>query len=79
MPVDAVSINLLGSFDAIFVVKAFFVLFLVFYSFFAFILFRQIQLMNRKLPTQLSALLKFIAFVHIGVSGALLFIVIGAF
>lgn len=79
MPIEGVGGNLFASVDTIFVVKAFFVLFLVFYAFFALILFRQVQIMNRKLQTQLSALLKFVAFLHIGVSLALLFLVIGAF
>lgn len=60
-------------------VKSFVVLILVFYSVFALILYRQIQLMNKKLPTALSPFLKFVAIVHIGVSLALLFLVIGSF
>ena len=58
-----------------FFIKIFFVLFLVFYSIFALILFRQIQLMSKALPLQLSPLLKFIAILHIGFALALLFIV----
>lgn len=79
MPIEGIGNNLFGSIDTIFIVKAFFVLFLIFYAFFAVILFRQVQIMNRKLQTQLSALLKFVAFLHIGVSVSLLFLVIGAF
>lgn len=62
-----------------FVIKAFFILFLVFYSVFALIIFRQIQLMAKSLPMSLSPLLKFVAIVHIGVAVALLFVVLGVF
>lgn len=60
-------------------VKAFLLLFLVFYAFFAIILYRQVQIMNKKLPTALSPLLRFLGIVHIGVTLAILFLVIGIF
>lgn len=69
----------LNFFDVVFGVKAFLILFLVFYIFFAFILFRQISIMNKKLPTSLSPLLKFIGIVHLGFAIALLFLVLGNF
>ncbi len=79
MPVD----NLRGSLPLTITtsggVKAFLVLFLVFYTVFALILFRQILLMNRKLPTPLSPFLRFMAILYIGVSLAILFMVIGTF
>ena len=62
-----------------FVLKVFFILFLVFYAVFALIIFRQIQLMAKTLPMVLSPILKFIAIVHIGVALALLFVVLGVF
>ena len=62
-----------------FVIKAFLILFVVFYSVFALIIFRQIQLMAKSLPMSLSPILKFVAIVHIGVSLALLFVVLGFF
>ncbi|MDP2632111.1 MAG: hypothetical protein Q8P25_00105 [Candidatus Curtissbacteria bacterium] len=62
-----------------FIAKAFLLLFLVFYSVFALILFRQVQLMTRAIPTAVSPFLKFIAIIHIGVSIALLFIMIQLF
>jgi len=71
--------NFFDFFSTAFVVKTFFILFMVFYSFFALILFRQIQLMVKTLPLPLGPILKFIAIVHIGVSLALLFVVLGAF
>src|SRR3989344_5733671 len=60
-------------------VKAFFVLFLIFFAIFALILFRQIQLMGRSLPTVINPYLAFVAILHLGVSLALLFVVIGVF
>lgn len=71
--------NFLSFLNASFGIKAFFILFLVFYAFFALILFRQIQLMTKALPTALSPLLKFVAILHIGVALAFLFIVAGGF
>lgn len=65
--------------SAAFVIKVFFVLFLVFYGVFALIIFRQIQLMAKALPMSLSSLLKFVAIVHIGVAVALLFVVLEVF
>ncbi|MCR4324725.1 MAG: hypothetical protein NUV69_03480 [Candidatus Curtissbacteria bacterium] len=62
-----------------FTIKAFAVLFLVFYSVFSLILYRQIQLMARSVQIQLASVLKAIAIVQIGVSIALIFIIIGAF
>jgi len=55
------------------------ILFLVFYCIFAMMLFRQIQLMSRTLPTVVFPLLKFLAIIHIGVSLAILFMVLGVF
>lgn len=65
--------------SAAFVTKAFFVLFLIFYSVFALVLFRQAQLMAKALPTAVSPFLKFVAIVHIGIALALLFVVLGVF
>lgn len=67
------------NFNPTFFVKAFFVLFLIFYSVFALVLFRQAQLMADSLPTAVSPLIKFIAILHIGVSLALLFVILGVF
>ena len=61
------------------VVKAFFVLFLVFYIVFSLVIFRQTQLMSKTLPTIISPFLKFIAIINIGVAVAFLFIVLGVF
>lgn len=79
MPVVEISSNFFNSLDLNFFVKAFFILFLVFYTFFAIMLFRQVQIMTKKLPTQLSPLLKFIGLINVGVSLALLFLIVGMF
>ncbi len=60
-------------------VKVFFLLFLLFYTIFSLIIFRQIQLMEKTLPLPLSPILTFSSILQIGVSLALLFVVLGAF
>ena len=62
-----------------FIIKALFVLLVIFYNVFALLIFRQTQLMAKTLPTVLSPILKFIAILHVGISLALLFVVIGVF
>ncbi len=79
MPLDSLIGNIFGANNASFGIKAFVVLFVFFYVFFALILFRQIQLMTHALPTIAGPFLKFVAIVQIGISLALLSIVIGAF
>lgn len=83
MPVEEVSpflSNLLGGgLDTGFFIKVFVVLFVIFYAVFSLIIFRQIQLMDRAIPTSIGPFLKFIGILQIGVSLAFLFIVIGAF
>lgn len=74
--------NLFGFLDFLtveFIIKAFLILFLVFYVVFALVIFRQIQLMAKALPIPLSPLLKFLGIVHIGVSLALFFVVLEVF
>lgn len=61
------------------IIKTFLILFLIFYSFFSLIVFRQIQLMAKSLPVSLSPTLKFVAIVQIGASLALLFGAMGVF
>ena len=78
MPLD-VGNSLFGGSGAALGVKAFLVLFLIFYTVFAVILYRQIGLLNRKMTNSLAPVLKFVAFVHIGVTLALLFLTIGGF
>lgn len=79
MPVEDVANSLFGRINFSLGVKAFLILFLVFYSVFALMLFRQIQLMIKTLPTQLAPFLKFLAIVHVGISLAILLMVIGTF
>lgn len=62
-----------------FLIKSFLVLFLAFYSVFSLIVYRQIQLMSRAVHIPLAPILKSIAIIQIGISLALLFIVIGTF
>lgn len=72
-------IEFLSSFTIAFGTKAFIVLFLIFYTMFALILYRQVQIMNSKLPTQLSPILRFVSVLNVGVSVAILFLIIGMF
>ncbi|MBI2326966.1 hypothetical protein HYU92_01495 [Candidatus Curtissbacteria bacterium] len=78
MPVEE-NLPIFSSLTVVFGVKAFFVLFLIFYAIFALILFRQIQLMGKTLPTIIVPFLKFLGIFHIGVALALLFVVLGVF
>ena len=79
MPIETVASNFSIGDGVNLIIKAFFVLFLLFYAIFTIIIFRQIQLMGRTLPTPLVPLLKFLAILQIGISLALLFVVIGVF
>lgn len=79
MPIETIASNFSIAASANFVAKSFLILFLVFYSIFTFILFRQIQLMGRTLPMPLVPFLRFLAILQIGISLALLFVVVGTF
>lgn len=79
MPIESSAMTIFENIDASLGVKAFLVLFLVFYSVFAIILYRQIQIMNKKLPTPLTPILRFMGIVHIGVSLAVMLLVVGNF
>jgi hypothetical protein len=79
MPIVDLGTNLFASLNLNFFVKAFFILFLVFYTVYSVMLFRQVQIMTTKLPTQLSPLLKFFGLLNVGISLALLFLVVGMF
>ena len=79
MSIEGFDFDILGLFGLGFGLKAFLILFAVFYSVFALILYRQIQLMGRALPTSVVPFLRFVAIVHLGFSVALLFIIIGIF
>ena len=71
--------NLLTGFNAELILKAFMALFVIFYAVFSLILFRQIQLMDRAIPTPIGPFLKFIGILQIGVALGFLFIVLGVF
>lgn len=79
MPIESSGLDVINRLSAAFGVKAFLILFLIFYAVFAVILYRQVQLMGTKLPTPLNGHLKFIAILNIGVSLTILFFVIGTF
>lgn len=79
MPIEGVGGGLLGQLELKFFIKALFILFLIFYSIFSLIMYRQIQLMGKTLPTPIVPFLKFVAIIHIGVAVAILFIVLGIF
>ncbi len=79
MPVDETVFGFFAQINGALIVKAFLVLFLIFYAVFAFVLFRQIQLMGRTLPTPAVPLLRFAAIIHIGVALAVLLGVLGTF
>lgn len=78
MPIEN-SFGLFENFTSGSVTKVFLILFLIFYVVFSMTLFRQIQTMSKKLPTSLSPFLKFISVLSIGISLALLFLIIGTF
>lgn len=79
MVFEANPFSFLDFLSAAFFVKAFFILFVIFYIVFALIIFRQIQLMAKSLPMVLSPILKFLAIVHIGVAISFLFVVLQVF
>ena len=79
MPIDDFGPRLIPGLNLALGIKAFLILFLVFDTIFVLILFRQIQLMGKSLPTTVNPFLKFIAILQIGVALALLFVVIGVF
>ena len=60
-------------------IKAILVLLLVFNFVFSLIVFRQVQLMGKRLPTPLGPFLRFVSTVYIGLATALLLLVIGVF
>lgn len=79
MPVGEEALGFLDGFSAAFAIKAFIILLVIFYLVFALILYRQTQLMVRALPMHRAPILKFIAFLQMGIALAFLFLVIGVF
>ena len=79
MPIDETAFGQLANVNTNFVIKVFLILFLIFYAFFAFMLLRQIQTLAKELPTPAAPLLRFLAIINLGVSLAILLIVIGVF
>ena len=79
MPPDAVGFEILSGVNFALLVKAFFILFVVFYSVFALIQLRQIQLMERTIELGGGRFLKFLSIIQIGITLAILLIVIGTF
>ena len=78
MPLES-GVGLFGNISPDFGVKIFLILFLVFYTVFAFILYMQVKIMCRKLPTPLSPHLRFVSVLNIGISVAVIFLVMGTF
>lgn len=71
--------NILANINTGFIVKSFVMLFVIFYAVFCLILFRQIQLMDKAIPTPIGPFLKFVGIIQIGIALSFMFIVIGAF
>lgn len=67
------------NFDPSLLAKLFAVLFSIFYVVFAVVLFRQIQLMDRALPSPIAPFLKFLGILQVGVALAFMFVVIEFF
>ena len=79
MPIENVGLGFINNLSAAFGIKSFLILFLVFYSVFALLLYRQVQIMDQKLPTTLSPTLRFVGILHVGVALAVLFLTTGIF
>lgn len=79
MPIEGGAFDSIASFDITVFFKTFFILFLIFYVVFAFVLYRQLTVMGRALPTQVVPFFKFVSILHIGFALALTFLVIGVF
>ncbi|OGD83709.1 hypothetical protein A2165_00480 [Candidatus Curtissbacteria bacterium RBG_13_40_7] len=79
MSIEDAAETIAGNIGAGLIIKLFFILFLIFYLVFSLMLYRQIQLMCRTLPTPIAPFLKFVAIIHLGIPLAILFIVIGIF
>jgi hypothetical protein len=79
MPLLNGTFEFLDFLSGIFFIKIFLLLFLIFYSVFALILYRQTQLMTRTLPIVLAPFIQFATIVQIGVALALFFVVLGTF
>lgn len=79
MPTDETAFGLLGDLQFVFFARVLLIIFLVFYNVFAIILFRQIQIMCRTLPSGVAPYIRFLAIVHVGVSLAILLVILGTF
>lgn len=79
MPIENVTSGVFEFLNVAFALKAFLILFLIFYVIFSLILYRQIQVMSKTLPTSVVPFIKFIGIIHLGVALALLLIAIGVF
>jgi len=77
MPFDQASF--LGNVSMTLVVKAILILLLVFNLIFSFLVFRQTQIMGKKLPTPLGPFLRFVATIYVGLAAAVLLLIVGVF
>lgn len=79
MPIENVTSGVFEFLTVAFALKAFLILFLIFYVIFSLILYRQIQLMSKALPTSIVPFLLFVGIIHLGAALALLLVTIGIF
>jgi len=79
MPIEGGTVGILEGINMALGIKISLLLFLVFNTVFAIVLYRQIQLMGRTIDTPVVSYLRFIAILYIGVSLGILFIVGGSF
>lgn len=79
MPASEVVPSILDKLNVALAVKAFFILFLIFYTIFALILYREIQVMGKSLPSPAVPFLKFVGILHIGLALALFLVTLGVF
>lgn len=79
MPIDEAGLALFNNISIVFFFKVFFILFLFFNVIFSLVLYRQVYVMGRTLMTNLVPFFRFISIIYIGLSLALLIIVLGVF
>lgn len=77
MPIE--QSQLFSNIDFPLAVKAVLILLLIFNLIFSLSIFRQTQLIGKRLPTPLVPLLRFAATIYIGLAAAVLLLVIGVF
>lgn len=79
MPIEEAGLALFSNISIAFFFKVFFILFLFFNVVFSLVLYRQVHVMGRTLMTNLVPFFRFVSIIYIGLSLALLIIVLGVF